>query len=178
MRPGCVTLLAVAAIRLFRPLLLSVLALTPGMGCTRAYLQNEGPYDFQAVEVMRDDCALLPSPEALWGGSLHISGEVVNMDYGLMDMQLVGSFLDGGPDDDDAFAADGSVANASLSAKGQQCIVDQVTVHLEGTTRCATEFDGVLRVRYEPRPEQTGCACELWVRYRAVQNSSPCASAP
>lgn len=167
-----------AATRLFRPLLLSALALAPSVGCTRAYIQNEGDYAFKTVEVLRDDCGMLSSPEALWGGTLHISGEVVRVDYGLMDMQLVGSFLDGGADDDDAFAVDGSITNASLTAKGQECLVDQVMVHMEGTTQCATEFDGVLRVRYEPRAQQTGCACQLWVRYQAVQNSSPCASVP
>ncbi len=170
---------SVAAIRLFRPLLLSALSLTLGLGCTRAYIQNEGPYELTAVEVVRDDCSLLSSPESLWDAELTISGEVLRMSYGLMDMQLVGSFLGAGTEDDDAFSLDGSVANASLTANGQQCFVDQVTVHLEGTTQCATEFDGVLRVRYEPRPQQSsGCACELWVRYQAVQNSSPCAKAP
>ncbi|HEY0097085.1 MAG TPA: hypothetical protein VGB96_22345 [Archangium sp.] len=158
---------------------MSALSLTVGPGCTRAYLQNEGPYEFTAVEVLRDDCAMLSSPEALWDGQLSISGEVLRMSYGLMDMQLVGSFLGGGTEEDDAFSLDGSVANASLIANGRECIVDQMTVHLEGTTQCATEFDGVLRVRYEPRPQQyAGCACELWVKYEAVQNSSPCAKVP
>jgi hypothetical protein len=156
---------------------MSALALTPGLGCTRAYLQNEGRYEFKAVEVLRDDCSLLSSPEDLWDGELSISGEVVRMEYGLMDMQLVGSFLEGGSTDDDAFMLDGSVANASLTANGVECIVDQVTVHLEATTQCATEFNGVLRVRYEPRAQQPGCACQLWVRYQAVQGKA-CASAP
>lgn len=171
-----------AATRLFRPLLLSALALTLGVGCTRAYIQNEGPYELKALEVLRDDCSLLSSSdftaEQLWHGELFISGEVVRMRYGLMDALLVGRFLDGSSEDEDAFSLDGSVANAPVKANGAECIVDQVTVHLEGTTQCATEFDGVLRVRYEPRPQQAACACQLWVRYQAVQNSSPCKSAP
>ncbi|WP_257458743.1 hypothetical protein [Archangium lipolyticum] len=166
-----------AATRLFRPLLLSSLALTLSVGCTRAYLQNEGRYEFMAMEVLRDDCAMLSSPEALWGGTLQISGEVVRMDYELLHLHLVGSFLDGGPDDEDAFSMDGSVTNASLTANGQQCIVDQVTMHLDGTTLCATRFDGVMRVRYHPRLYQPECACELWVRYQAVQDGSSCAPA-
>jgi hypothetical protein len=170
---------AVAATRLSRPLLLSALFLSLGAGCTRAYIQNEGPYELTAQEVLRDDCALLSAPESLWDGNLHIFGEVLRMEYGLMEMQLVGSFLDGAAADGDVFSLDGSLTNASLNANGHQCIVDQVTVHLEGTTQCATEFDGVLRVRYEPRPTQSAaCACELWVRYQAVQNSAPCKSAP
>jgi hypothetical protein len=168
----------VAAPRLFRPLALSVLFFASSLGCTRTYIQNDGPYEFSAVEVLRDDCGLLDSaPEALWDGELLIAGEVLHMRYGLMeDMQLVGFFLGGG---DDGFMLDGSVSNASLEANGQQCSVEQVKVHLEGTTRCATAFDGILRVRYELRPGQSAeCACELWVRYQAVQNSSPCASSP
>jgi hypothetical protein len=168
----------VAANRLFRPLLLSALALLPGLGCTRAYIQNEGPYDLKAEEVLRDDCGLLASTEDLWDGELYISGEVVRMRFGLMDTLLVGRFLDGSSADNDAFSLDGSVTNASVTANGTQCIVDQMTVHLEGTTQCATQFDGVLSVRYEPRAPQTACACQLWVRYQAVQNSSPCVSAP
>ena len=168
----------VATIQRFLPLLPCVLALTLGPGCTRAYIQNEGPYVLTTVEVLRDDCAMLGAPEALWDGTLHIAGEVVRMDYGLLDMQLIGGFLGGGAEDDDAFSLDGSVTNASLVANGQQCMLAQVTVHLEGTTRCATQFDGVVRVRYEPQGQQAGCACELWARYTAVQDDSPCVSSP
>lgn len=178
MLPGCASVGLVAAIRLFQPLLLSSLALTLSVGCTRAYLQNEGPYAFKATEVLRDTCSMLSAPEALWGGELRISGEVVRMDYGLLELQLVGSFLDGGAGDDDAFMMDGSVTDASLTANGQQCFVDQVTMHLEGTTRCSTRFDGVLRVRYESRGQPPGCACDLWVRYQAVQDGSSCSAIP
>lgn len=170
---------AVAATRFFRSLPLSFLALLLGGGCTRAYIQNEGPYELTAVEVLRDDCALLSSPEELWDGELFISGDVVRMRYGLMDALLVGRFLDGSSEDDDAFALDGSVTNATVSAHGAECIVDQVTLHLDGTTQCATGFEGVLSVRYEPRASQASCACQLWVRYQAVQqNERACASAP
>ncbi|HEX5751466.1 MAG TPA: hypothetical protein VFZ09_34910 [Archangium sp.] len=166
-----------AAHRLFRPLLLSALALASGLGCTNAYLQNEGPYVFTATEVIRDDCGLLAasSVQDSWdSGELIITGDVVRMNYELMDMQLIGAFLEGGLTEDDGFMLDGSVANAPLSAKGTQCTVDQVAVHLEATTRCATQFDGVLRVRYEPRVEQPECACQVWMRYQAVQNARPC----
>lgn len=168
---------AVADTRLFRLLAPCALFLALSGGCSPVS-QNDGPYEFTAAEVLRDDCGMLSSPESLWDGELRTSGDVLYMTYGLMeDMQLVGFFLGSGAVA--GFMLDGSVSNASLEASGQQCIVDQVTVHLEGTTRCATEFDGVLRVRYEPRLQQAaGCACELWVRYRAVQNSSPCATSP
>ncbi|WP_395821440.1 hypothetical protein [Archangium minus] len=162
---------------------MSALALTSfGMGCTRAYIQNENVvYEFTTRDVIRDDCGLLASaaPEDLWDGKLHISGEVVRLEYGLEDALLVGRFLDGSAADSDVFAMDGSVANVSLPGKEAeaQCFVDQLTLHMEGTTRCATEFVGVLSVRYEQRIQQPGCACQLWVRYQAIQqDKSPCGS--
>lgn len=178
MHPRCVSLRAVASIRRVLRLLGCSLALSPALGCTRAYLQNEGDYELTAVEVLRDDCSLLASPESLWDGSLVITGEVVRMNMDWMDLQLIGRFLDGGPEDNDAFELDGSLTNAAVTVRGQACLLDQVAVHLEATTQCATRFDGVLRVHFEPQPEQPECGCQLWVSYRAVQNSLSCESAP
>ena len=167
-----------AALRLLRSLLCASLVLLGG-GCTRAYLQNEGHYAFSSVEVLRDDCNLVSTSESLWDGSLTIAGKVVYLDYELMGMRLVGRFLDGSSSDDDAFLLDGSATNASIDAPGGgACLVNQVAIHLEGTTQCATGFAGVMRVRYEPQPERPDCACQLWVRYEAVQNSARCATAP
>jgi hypothetical protein len=95
-------------------------------------------------------------------------------------MQLIGRFLDGGAEDNDAFSLDGSVTNASTPVRGRTCVLDLAAMHLEATTQCATGFDGVLSVRYEPKPEDgTECACQLWVSYHAVQkNAEPCATSP
>ncbi|QRK13881.1 hypothetical protein JQX13_31425 [Archangium violaceum] len=152
------------------------------MGCTRAYIQKVGLYEFKAVELIRDDCGMLAfSPEeALWDGELLIFGEVVRMRYGLQDALLVGRFLDGSASDNDVFSMDGSVANVSLPGDEEaRCFVDQLKLHMEGTTQCDRQFDGVLSVRYEQRIQQPGCACQLWVRYQAVEKGkSPCYSSP
>jgi len=160
-------------VALVRTLALLLAALALGPGCTRAYLQNEGPYALTAVEELRDECGLLSSPEALWDVRLQVTGDVVRMDLDLMDMQLIGSFFEGG---DDAFYLDGSVSHTLVSVEGRECIVDQVSVRLEGTTQCATQFNGVMRVRYES--QRAECACELWTTFRAVQNDAPCSSGP
>jgi hypothetical protein len=153
-----------------RRLLLPSLLLAVGLCLScHAFPQNPGHYEMRATEVYRDDCKLLPSPEELWDGSLLITGQVVRMDFELLDMQLVGRFLESG----ESFAVDGSVANAAAVANGQDCLLDQVSVHLEGATRCATQFDGTLRVRYEARRPDS-CVCELWTRFEAVQDSAPC----
>jgi hypothetical protein len=147
--------------RAFSLSLLVAVGLT--LGCND-FLQNPGPYELRAIEVMRDDCGLLPSDEELWDGSLLITGQVVRVDFELLDMQLLGRFLAGG----ESFAVDGTVANASVRANGQECLVDQVNVHMEGSTVSATKFNGTLRVRYEDRSPDS-CVCELWTSFEAVQ---------
>lgn len=158
-----------------RRLLLSsslLLCLGSVLGCN-TFVQNPGAYELMATEVMRDDCKLLPPGTDLWDGSLLITGQVIRMDFELLDMQLVGRFLAGG----DRFALDGSVANAAVNANGQECLMDQVNAHLEGDTRCETHFDGTLRVRYEARSPDS-CVCELWVSFEAVQDSATCPEEP
>jgi hypothetical protein len=153
----------VTAHRLLRPTLLAALAgLT--LSCGRAYPLDAGCYEMTATEVLRDECGLLPSQQGLWNGRLQMTGIVVRMDYALLDMQLIGSFLGG----TDAFSIDGSVANVKVPINSQECLLDQVSVHMEGapTERSVTAFDGVVRVRYDTRRPDT-CVCELWTRFQA-----------
>ncbi|WP_044196130.1 hypothetical protein [Hyalangium minutum] len=155
-----------------RRLLLPVLLLTVGfsLGCN-SFVQNPGHYDLDYTEIFLDDCGLLPpkDPPSLWDGSLLITGQVVRMDFELLEMQLVGRFLASG----EKFAVDGSVANAEVPINGQTCLLDQVSVHLEGDTVCATQFRGVLRVRYEARRPDS-CVCEVRARFNAVQDGLRC----
>lgn len=154
--------------------LLALLALLAGTRCSNAYLQNEGRYELSLTELMRDECGLLPPEGRLWGGSLRMAGTVVYMDFDLLDMKLIGFFREGG---EDRFLLDGSTPSAQVMANGRECRVDQVTVRLEGATRCPTQFEGTLRVRSETSREPE-CACELWARFRAVQGGAVCAGAP
>lgn len=166
---------AVAAPRLL-PLSLAALA-GFALSCGRTYPLDAGCYEMTATEVLRDECGLVGTPEALWDGSLQLTGQVVRMDYELLDMQLIGSFLW----NTSAFAIDGTVANVSVPANGQQCLLDQATVHMEGEPAedAYDRFGGVLRVRYEARRPDS-CVCELWTRFEArhVQDSAPCAAEP
>ena len=166
----------VAASRLLRSLSLAALA-GLALSCDRAYPLDAGCYEMTATEVLRDDCGLLRSPESLWDGTLQLSGQVVRMDYELLDMQLIGSFLW----NTDAFAIDGTVANVSVPVDGQQCLLDQATVHMEGEPEedVFDRFSGVLRVRYEARRPDS-CVCELWTRFAAqhVQDSATCSGEP
>ncbi|MBL0693787.1 hypothetical protein [Comamonas sp. JC664] len=131
--------------------------------------QEPGEYVFEPVEVLRDDCGLLEPNRDKFYGTLQISGRVVRLDFGFLDSHLVGYFLEDG----DQFALDGSVVKAAAEVNGQECLLDQVNIHVNGTTQCETQFNGVLRVRYDTRrPDE--CVCELWMRYEAVKESKRC----
>jgi hypothetical protein len=147
-------------------------ALLASLGCN-TFVQNPGDYEMEPVELLRDDCHLLPPSTDFWDGSLLITGQVVRMEFDLLKTQLVGRFLADG----EKFTVDGSVANATVIANGQECLLDQVSVHIDATTVCETEFNGTLRVRYEARRPDS-CVCELWATFNAVQNERPCSSKP
>jgi len=159
--------------------LLLLCALAGSAACTNAYPQQPGEYALSATEEIVDDCGLLASPEALWDAEVLIAGDTVRMDFGLFEetegaggIELVGFFLGM----DDRFTVDGSVANVTTEVRGQQCLLDNATVHLDGRTDCPTQFSGTLRVRFESR-RSVGCNCELWVKYVGAQPRSSCAPA-
>ncbi len=149
-------------------LLASFLLLAGLAGCL-PYSQEQGDYVFTPVEVFRDECGLMQATGGQLTGTLQITGRVVRLDFSLLDSDLIGYYLEGGED----FAIDGSVVNAIAPVNGQTCFLDQVNLHMEGTTQCQTQFNGVLRVRYDTqRPDE--CVCELWMRFEAVKDSKRC----
>ncbi|MBZ4417045.1 hypothetical protein K8638_11160 [Myxococcus sp. RHST-1-4] len=159
---------AVSTLGRFRLLVPALLVV--GMSGCLPYAQEQGDYVFDPVEIYRDECGLAESNREQLRGTLQITGRVVRLDFDLLDSELIGYFLDEGED----FSIDGSVVNASTQVRGQECLLDQVNLHLEGTTQCETQFDGVLRVRYEAQQRPDACVCELWMRYEAVKDSKPC----
>lgn len=143
--------------------------LVAGMAGCLPYSQEQGEYVFTPVEIYRDECGLMAANQGQLRGTLQITGRVVRLDFDLLDSDLIGYFLEGGED----FSIDGSVVNASAEVNGQECLLDQVNLHMEGTTQCQTQFNGSLRVRYEAqRPDE--CVCELWMRFEAVKDSNRC----
>jgi hypothetical protein len=158
---------AVSTPRRFR--ILAFVLLVAGMAGCLPYSQEQGDYVFTPVEVYRDECGLLAANTEPLTGTLQITGRVVRLDFSLLDSDLIGYFLEGG----DEFAIDGSVVNATAPVNGQMCLLDQLNIHMEGTTQCQTQFNGVLRVRYDTqRPDE--CVCELWMRFEAVKDSKRC----
>lgn len=160
------------------PLFLSLSILLAPSACTRAYLQHEGRYVFTAEEILRDDCGLLATKDALWDGELAISGDVVRLDYDWRRLRLIGAFLQDSGASGDTFALDGTESNAAITLETGECIADQIAMRLEGTTQRATVFSGVISIRVEPRVQQPWCSCQLWVTYSATQIPTTAASFP
>ena len=143
----------------FAAIVLGCLAL----GCD--HVQAPGQYAFTAEEIIRDDCELLADADALWDGRLHISGEVVWMDYALYDMELRGQYKY----NLEAFVMDGSAANVTEVIAGEECRFDFVTVQLEGESQSESTFTGTVRANYQPSPGSL-CECSVWARFRATRS--------
>lgn len=153
-----------ATVRPLHASLFVLLSAVLAVGCGRAHEQLRGPYALTATEIIQDDCGLLATPESLWDGELETFGDTARMDIELLEMTLVGSFLDGV----ERFTLDGSSANATATVgSGEECLLDRVSVHLEASTIDQSTFEGTIRVRYEAQRPDT-CVCQLLARYRAV----------
>jgi hypothetical protein len=148
--------------------LLAALALL-GPGC-RVRDQAEGPYDFTASSVEKDDCLLVPASGPLLSGDFFSTGSYVTIQTDWYGVALSGqyenrSLLDDSPE---AFFADGSAQNVAASVGALSCALDVATLHLEGVTDTPLRLHGTLRFRYEAR-QPPGCLCESWVAFQAVR---------
>lgn len=163
----------VRAVSTLRRLSLTAVLVSTLAGCL-PYSQNQGEYELIPTETLRDDCGLLEQFQGNLQLNIQISGRVVRADFGVLDMQLIGYFLEDG----EAFTADGSVANVSTTVDGtNECLLDQVRVHLDATTECSTVFAGQLRLAYDAN-NNAACTCELWTRFIGVQGNTRCEGNP
>jgi hypothetical protein len=133
-------------------------------GCAGCGVRDleQGRYAFIATADTVDDCEVLSSPEALWDGQLSHASDTVRLQYDLLPSRLTGLFKEASS----AFMVSGSGAEVEQTLRGQSCLLDLVTVVLEGEPLSRTAFEGQLRVDFlaENRPE---CTCRLVTRYRA-----------
>jgi hypothetical protein len=163
----------VRAVSTLRRLSLTAVLAATLTGCL-PYSQNQGEYELIPTETLRDDCDLLDQFQGKLQLNLQIAGRVVRADFGVQNMQLEGYVLEDG----EAFTADGSVANVSTTVDGtNECLLDQVRVHLDATPVCATQFQGQMRLAYEAN-NITDCTCELWFRFDGVQGNKRCEGNP
>lgn len=140
--------------------ILVLLAAAPLASCG-AHMQKSGTYVFTAQEILRDDCGVLASSTALGTGTLMVRGESVTLEYAPLAMQLQGFFEEASDD----FYLDGTAANVTATLRGATCVVDLVSVHLDGSSVSASAFTGAMRTTYDAATPS--CTCELWALFRA-----------
>lgn len=147
--------------------LLALLVVIAAAGCGRVHTLQEGTYDLHLDEAIRDDCGLLDVDPDLGSATITVSGDFVQMRYSRYQIELSGEYLLR----EEEFTADGSAANVSAEARGEQCLVDLVTVHFDAKTDCKVQYSGTLRITYQT-PTRSECACQLWVRYHAIERGA------
>lgn len=146
-----------------RRLLALLVLLAAAAGCGRVHTLQEGTYDLHLDDVIRDDCGLMQVDPELGSAALTVSGDFVQMSYSRYQIELSGEYLLR----EEEFTADGSAANVSAEARGQQCLVDLITVHFDAKADCKVQYSGTLRITYQT-PTNSECACQLWVSYHAT----------
>jgi hypothetical protein len=116
-------------------------------------------------DIFQDPCNLVQDAGGLATGTLVVNGDVVRMDdfqFQGHPVALIGSYLS----QEEAFSMDGSAANLTATASGQQCLVQVANVHIDATTVDAGQFGGTMRVSYQ-NPYQTVCTCQAWMSFDA-----------
>ena len=150
--------------RRVRPVIALVVYVAMCAGCYgRNHIQHEGPYQFTAQQIIRDDCGLQGGSTALWSGDMLISGDLIRiqMDDRLYGMVAAGFFLY----QVERFTLDGSATGVTAQVTGTNCQVEMVQAHLDATTDSASAFHGMGEVDF--RTDQINCACHLSVSFTA-----------
>lgn len=132
-------------------------------GC-RVHTLEDGPYTFTLGEILRDDCGLAATGGVVTGGTLTTVGHQVNLALTKPDLRLVGTYLYSV----EQFTMDGSLSNYTTTLRGQECLLDTVTFHLDATETSATTFNGAMSVSYASRAADR-CVCQFWFKYTAAR---------
>jgi hypothetical protein len=151
-------------VRTFVP---SVLALLLIGGC-RLHTLEDGAYSVARSEILRDDCGLSNQPDVFGRATLLKAGHGVRLDYSYLNAQLTGTYRYGLEE----FTADGTVGNARLTLRGQDCQVDFVQLGLDAVTQTAQRFTGTLTINAQSRAADA-CTCRFIARYDASRAGGP-----
>lgn len=143
--------------------LIAALGLVLLGGC-RVHTLDDGPYTFTLGEILRDDCALAASGGVVPGGTLRTEGHLVSLALDEPELRLVGTYRSGLEE----MTLDGSLSNSSRTLRGRECLVDNVTFHLDTVTTSQSTFTGAMSVNYEARqPDE--CTCRFWFKLDAAR---------
>lgn len=144
--------------------------LAAGLSGCRSHLLEDGPYAFTTTEVLRDDCGAAGTVTLLARGSLTTTGNLVKFAFLSDEPDLQGAyryvpFLSGEPEQ---LILDGVISNYRLPLRGQDCLLDTITMHLEAQTVDAARFEGTASLAFQSLgfPD---CNCKFWYRFSAAR---------
>jgi hypothetical protein len=132
-------------------------------GCGRVHLLEDGQYALTPTQVLRDDCGLA-SQGLLEQATLVTAGDSVTMRFTAPASQLAGTYRISV----EQMTLDGTIANYATVVRGEACLLDFVTLHLDTVTTDATHFTGAMSVTYYA-PQADACVCKLWFDFTAAR---------
>jgi hypothetical protein len=147
-----------------RTLAFLVTALAVTLGGCRSHTLEDGEYTFTTTEVLRDDCGAHGAFTVLERGTLVTTGNLVKFAFtsGKPDLQGTYKFQL------EELVLDGVVANYRFNLRGQDCLLDTVSLHMETQTVDATRFTGTTRVVFQSLAFPD-CNCQYWYGFTATK---------
>jgi hypothetical protein len=137
-----------------------------GLSGCRVHELEDGSYRLALTQVLRDECGLAQAPDTIGAGVLSTTGNLVGFDYAFLSLKLQGTYLSGV----EQLTLDGAAVNIDTLVSGQECLVDQVAMHLDGTAKDATHFSGKAAITYDTR-QPDRCVCKFWFLYDATRGN-------
>ncbi len=144
--------------------LCSAVAMMSLSGCGRIHILGEGEYTFAVKEVIRDDCGLKDDARLISSGRLKLSGNLVSLAYRFLDLRMEGTYLSGS----ERFVLDGASVNASTRLRGQECLLDTVSAHIDGETVNEKRFSGNMSFTFDAK-QPDACKCKYWIVFEATR---------
>jgi hypothetical protein len=133
------------------------------LSCGRVHVLEDGPYALTVTRVLRDDCEFA-SQTVLGEGDLTTAGDSVTLGFTKPEAKLAGTYRTGVEE----MTLDGTIANYATVVRGEECLVDFVTLHLDTVTVDREHFEGTMSISsYSPQHDQ--CGCKYWFDFEAAR---------
>lgn len=133
------------------------------LSCGRIHVLEDGSYTLTVTQVLRDDCAL-NGQTVLGPGTLSTAGDAVGLAFSLPEARLAGTYRTSVEE----MTLDGTIANFATLVRGQECLLDFVTLHLDTVTIDSTHFGGTMSITYYA-PQADACVCKYWFDFDAAR---------
>ena len=132
-----------------------------GLASCRTHTLEDGTYQFTLKDVLRDDCGLAPTGALMSTGVLVTTGNQVKIKYGYLGLQMFGIYQV----NVEQMVLDATAVNVTTAVRGNQCLLDSVSLHIDTENQTARSFSGTMSFYLDARADP--CVCRVWVTYEA-----------